>query len=53
MPTVLDFAGGNIPETYNGKAILPMEGISLVPVLKGKGLKEKRRCSGSMRVTGL
>jgi len=41
MPTLLDFAGGTYPETYNGKAILPMEGISLVPVLKGKGVKRE------------
>jgi arylsulfatase A-like enzyme len=39
MPTLLDFAGGKYPDTFNGNKVQPMEGISLVPALKGKELK--------------
>jgi len=35
MPTLLDFAGGSYPENLNGNIIQPMEGISLVPAMKG------------------
>ncbi|MBW6500217.1 MAG: arylsulfatase [Bacteroidales bacterium] len=38
MPTLIELAGGVYPETHNGKTIKPMEGISLVPVFKGKSL---------------
>lgn len=41
MPTLIDFAGGTYPATFNGNEIQPMEGISLVPVLKGKKLQRK------------
>ena len=41
MPTLLDFAGGKYPESYNGNRILPMEGISLVSALEGKRLKRE------------
>ena len=33
MPTVCDLAGATYPQQYNGKAILPMEGQSLLPVI--------------------
>ena len=39
MPTFIELAGGIYPEKYNGKTIKSMEGISLVPVFKGKSLK--------------
>jgi arylsulfatase A-like enzyme len=41
MPTLLDFAGGKYPATFNGNEIQSMEGISLVPALKGKKLERK------------
>ena len=41
MPTLVEVAGGNYPETFNGNKIQPMEGISLIPALKGKSLKRE------------
>lgn len=42
MPTFLDFAGGTYPEKFNGNEIIPMEGISLKPLLTGgKLVREK------------
>jgi arylsulfatase A-like enzyme len=41
MPTFLEWAGGKYPEIFNGNKIHPMEGISLVPALKGKELKRE------------
>jgi len=41
MPTLLDFAGGIYPSELNGKKILPQEGVSLVPALKGKPVRRK------------
>lgn len=35
MSTCLDLAGVSYPKTYNGNPIIPTEGISLVPVIKG------------------
>lgn len=35
MPTFLDIAGADYPQYYKGYEIQPMEGESLVPVLKG------------------
>ena len=35
MPTVLDIAGIEHPDTFNGKAVEPMLGRSLKPVLSG------------------
>ena len=34
MATCVDLAGAEYPETYKGHEIIPMEGISLVPVFK-------------------
>lgn len=34
MPTCLDMAGATYPGTYNGHKLLPMQGISFLPVLK-------------------
>jgi arylsulfatase len=36
MPTCLDAAGVKYPKAYNGHAITPTEGKSLVPVFEGK-----------------
>jgi arylsulfatase A-like enzyme len=42
MPTLLEFAGGKYPETFNGNKIQPMEGISLLPAMTGRELKRER-----------
>ncbi len=36
MATCLDVAGVEYPRTYKGNALTPLEGKSLVPILKGK-----------------
>jgi arylsulfatase len=36
MSTCLDIAGGKYPETFNGKTVIPAEGISFAPVFSGK-----------------
>lgn len=41
MPTFIDLADGRYPQEYKGKEITPMEGISLLPLFKGKTLKRK------------
>lgn len=35
LPTLLAATGASYPERYQGNAILPMEGISLLPLLEG------------------
>lgn len=35
MPTVADLAGAQYPAQFNGKAILPEEGVSIVPAFNG------------------
>ena len=35
MPTLLELSGGQYPENFQGRPILPLEGRSLVPILKG------------------
>ncbi len=35
MATCVDVAGATYPETFNGKPVQPMEGRSLLPVLRG------------------
>jgi len=42
MPTLLDFAGGTYPESFNGNRITPMEGISLKPALTGGKIKRSK-----------
>ena len=37
MPTCLELAGASYPKSYKGHAITPVEGQSLLPVLKGEG----------------
>lgn len=36
MPTLCEITGASYPETYNGHAILPVEGRSLVPIFLGE-----------------
>ena len=36
MPTCLDLAGAAYPDTYQGKQRLPLEGKSLVPLMRGQ-----------------
>ncbi|MDG2532657.1 arylsulfatase [Sphingomonas sp. HITSZ_GF] len=38
MPTLAQLAGATYPTTYNGTAILPMEGRSMVPAFTGQKL---------------
>src|SRR6185503_6310735 len=38
MPTILDVAGATYPREFRGRAIPAMEGVSLRPVLAGRGL---------------
>ncbi len=35
MPTLLELAGVEYPEAYDGTGITPLPGVSLVPILKG------------------
>ena len=39
MPTLLQVSGAAYPGKRNGVAVLPTEGISLLPVLEGKSRK--------------
>src|SRR3546814_20380194 len=38
MPTLVELAGATYPKSFNGHAILPMEGRSMVPVFRGEAL---------------
>ena len=40
MPTFLSVAGAVYPESYRGETIVPLQGISLIPVLMGQALIE-------------
>lgn len=40
MPTLVDIAGADYPDSYRGHEVLPMQGTSLLPILKGD---ERRR----------
>ena len=39
MPTFLEVAGATYPKMYKGEGITPMEGQSLVPVLRGETIE--------------
>jgi len=39
--TIYDAAGADYPEQYEGNPLTPLEGRSLLPVVKGKKLKER------------
>ncbi|WAJ71817.1 arylsulfatase [Catenovulum adriaticum] len=36
LPTLIDISGGTYPKTYRDTEILPMNGVSLLPIFKGK-----------------
>ncbi len=36
MPTFIEIAGATYPENYNGNTITPVQGLSLLPILKGE-----------------
>ena len=38
MPTLVELTGAKYPEEQNGKKVIPMQGISLVPAFEGKEL---------------
>ncbi len=42
MPTFLSVAGGNYPEDYHGEAIVPLQGKSLLPLLRGQAPSESK-----------
>ncbi len=42
MPTVLELAGASYPQEREGRRLLPLEGLSLAPVLKGDRLPPRR-----------
>lgn len=39
MPTCLDIANGKYPTVFNDSNITPVEGVSILPVIKGKPIK--------------
>ena len=39
MPTLVEVSGATYPTTYNGNAIQPMEGVSLVPAFNNQSLE--------------
>ena len=39
MATVVEISGAKYPDEFNGKAIIPMEGVSLRPAFNGKPLQ--------------
>jgi arylsulfatase len=41
MATCVDVAGAKYPTQFNGEKIKPLEGISLQPAMKGRGLQRK------------
>ncbi len=41
MPTVLDATGAKYPQVRNGQTIPPMEGVSLLPAMRGKSLPKR------------
>jgi arylsulfatase A-like enzyme len=41
MPTFLEVAGANYPQTYGGVNVVPMQGISLIPLLRGETQTQK------------
>ncbi len=42
MPTILELAGVPYPQEHGGHKVLPLEGVSLLPVLKGERLPPRR-----------
>ncbi|WPP51818.1 arylsulfatase [Catalinimonas niigatensis] len=42
MPTLIELAQATYPESYQGHEVLPMEGISLLPIMKGSTLERNQ-----------
>jgi arylsulfatase len=41
MPTILDVAGADYPEQFNGTSTAPLAGVSILPLLKGEVVPER------------
>ncbi|MEZ6091440.1 MAG: arylsulfatase [Pirellulaceae bacterium] len=41
LPTIIDASGASYPEILNGRRIQPLEGTSLLPVLRGKRIASR------------
>jgi arylsulfatase A-like enzyme len=39
MPTLVELSGATYPKTFNGQAIVPMQGRSMVPAFRGAALR--------------
>jgi arylsulfatase A-like enzyme len=44
MPTLLELCGAHYPEERDGRKILPYEGVSLAPMLRGESLPPRVLC---------
>ncbi|NJN26739.1 MAG: arylsulfatase [Cyclobacteriaceae bacterium] len=42
MPTLAEIAGADYPSTHLGQKIVPMQGMSLLPILKGEKLEREK-----------
>lgn len=42
MPTLVDVAGADYPEQFNEEEIVPMQGVSLMPLARGKEVKRNK-----------
>ena len=41
MPTFLSVAGAGYPDVYHGESIVPLQGVSLLPLLRGESSAEE------------
>jgi arylsulfatase len=42
MPTLVEISGASYPENFNGQAVIPMQGQSLLPVFHGESPQRQR-----------
>ena len=42
MATLVDITGADYPTEYNGQKIIPMQGVSLLPILKGDVIQREK-----------
>lgn len=42
MPTLVELSGARYPETYKNDQLMPMEGISMVPLFNGESVQRKK-----------
>lgn len=42
MPTLVELTGAHYPTEFNNQEIVPMQGVSLLPVLQGKALERSK-----------